>query len=280
MASKSIYWEDDEIRKLEEAYRKKIPIKEICKILGRSKNSVSQKAKRIKLDGLVSWSKDEEDFIRNNYIKKSSKEIAKDMNRSHWAINSRLSKLGLKRNNESLKNIMKSRDKTNFKRGEGHYKWKGGDIDVLCSYCRKKIKKPSYVVKIRTNLFCNKQCSGKYSSKYIRKENHPNWKGGVRKTSCGYIIISCQEHPNKDSQGYIREHRLVVEKFIGRYLTKKEVVHHIDFNKQNNSINNLMIFKSTSEHISFHIYFNKYGWNKRVRRMIAERWKNYKNIKN
>ena len=75
---------------------------------------------------------------------------------------------------------------------------------------------------------------------------------------------------------WIFEHRLVVENFIGRELTEEEVVHHIDSNRQNNSINNLMIFPNQKEHAKFHIYFTKYGFNQRVRIMIKERWQGYK----
>ncbi len=88
-----------------------------------------------------------------------------------------------------------------------------------------------------------------------------------------------------NSSGYVEikidniwqlEHRVVVEKFIGRLLEVAEVVHHIDKNKQNNSINNLMIFPNANEHLKFHIYFDKYGFNKRTRKIIATRWKPYK----
>jgi len=75
---------------------------------------------------------------------------------------------------------------------------------------------------------------------------------------------------------WIFEHRLVCENFIGRELTEEEVVHHIDSNRQNNSINNLMIFPNQKEHAKFHIYFTKYGFNQRVRIMIKERWQGYK----
>lgn len=55
----------------------------------------------------------------------------------------------------------------------------------------------------------------------------------------GYILIKCRNHPNTTKQGYIQEHRLVMEKHIGRYLTKDEDVHHINGNKQDNRIENL-----------------------------------------
>lgn len=76
---------------------------------------------------------------------------------------------------------------------------------------------------------------------------------------------------------WVQEHRLVVEKFIGRNLKKSEVIHHIRIKeKTNNSINNLMIFPTQKEHASFHVYFAKYGWNQRTKRIIANRWKEYK----
>lgn len=44
----------------------------------------------------------------------------------------------------------------------------------------------------------------------------------------------------------------MVEKHIGRKLLKTEAVHHIDENKLNNEIINLMLFKSTAEHTKYH----------------------------
>ena len=43
-----------------------------------------------------------------------------------------------------------------------------------------------------------------------------------------------------------------MEDYIGRPLEKNEIVHHIDGNKQNNSIDNLYLCKSTSEHRQIH----------------------------
>jgi len=48
------------------------------------------------------------------------------------------------------------------------------------------------------------------------------------------------------------EHRLVMEKHLGRILTKKEVVHHIDGNKSNNELDNLMLFPTKSIHTKYH----------------------------
>ena len=56
----------------------------------------------------------------------------------------------------------------------------------------------------------------------------------------GYKMVKCPNHPHCDGKGYIREHILVMEKYLGRYLTEDEVVHHIDENKANNVFTNLI----------------------------------------
>lgn len=74
------------------------------------------------------------------------------------------------------------------------------------------------------------------------------WKGGKRIDKDGYVLIWCPEHNYADGDGYIREHRLVMEKHLGRLLDPKEVIHHVDKNKQNNSLKNLRLFNNTGEH--------------------------------
>lgn len=101
------------------------------------------------------------------------------------------------------------------------------------------------------------------------------WKGGVRPTTRGYIKIHSPNHPNKDISGYVMEHRLIVEKFIGRYLTKEEQIHHIDFNPKNNDISNLMIFPNAKEHIRFHNKLRQFGLTQPLRTLIENRWKEF-----
>lgn len=96
------------------------------------------------------------------------------------------------------------------------------------------------------------------------KEKRP-----IKINNGGYLEVWLED-------GWYSQHRWVVEQFIGRKLTSNEVIHHIDFNKENNSISNLMVFANQKEHAEFHIYFSKYGFNQRVRRIIKDRWKKYK----
>lgn len=66
------------------------------------------------------------------------------------------------------------------------------------------------------------------------------WNGGVT-YSDGYRLIRVPDHPNTDRHGYVREHRLVVEKRLGRYLEPDEVVHHINRNRLDNRDDNLVL---------------------------------------
>lgn len=80
-------------------------------------------------------------------------------------------------------------------------------------------------------------------------ELHKGWKGG-RVLSKGYWEIYCPGHPNaRKWTHYIPEHRLVMEKVLGRYLLPSEVVHHRDGNRQNNDLENLVVFQTNAEHL-------------------------------
>lgn len=86
-----------------------------------------------------------------------------------------------------------------------------------------------------------------------------HWKGG-RMLIDGYWYILSNTHPNKTKMGYVCEHRLVMEKHLGRLLLPTEVVHHINGNKTDNRIENLMLYSSVGVHTrENHIKRDKYG---------------------
>lgn len=86
---------------------------------------------------------------------------------------------------------------------------------------------------------------------HLSGSNNPKWKGGRLIKTNGYIIVHQPTHPFCCVDGYVLEHRLVMEKHLGRTLLPKEVVHHINGNQQNNNIENLMLFSSQSDHVKY-----------------------------
>lgn len=88
-----------------------------------------------------------------------------------------------------------------------------------------------------------------------------NWQGGYRRMSSGYVLVWVSRDdfffPMADSDGYVREHRLVMAKHLGRCLQSWELVHHkgkrymgIE-NKSDNLIDNLKL-TTRGSHLSEH----------------------------
>ena len=68
---------------------------------------------------------------------------------------------------------------------------------------------------------------------------------------CGkgrYKAVLVPDHPDASAQGYMLEHRLVMEQKIGRRLRKGEVVHHVNGNGMDNRPDNLELFASPGKH--------------------------------
>ena len=100
--------------------------------------------------------------------------------------------------------------------------------------------------------FKGKPIPKEYLHKWNRKGEKSNgWKGGRSMDSYGYWRIYSPNHPFRDSYGYVFEHRLVMEKHIGRYLSRDELVHHINEIKTDNRIENLQLM-TRIEHSKYH----------------------------
>jgi hypothetical protein len=82
-------------------------------------------------------------------------------------------------------------------------------------------------------------------------KDHHSWKGGRITKGDNYVGIWNPTHERADNQGYVYEHTLIIEKHLGRLPNKNEVIHHIDLDKKNNSIDNLYLCDS-KKHISCH----------------------------
>lgn len=63
----------------------------------------------------------------------------------------------------------------------------------------------------------------------------------------GYRVIHLPEHlramKNANWKGYVYEHIVIAEKYLGRNISESEVVHHLDGNRQNNRQENLLVIE-------------------------------------
>lgn len=123
-------------------------------------------------------------------------------------------------------------------------------VDAQCDRCGKKFS--LYLSNYRkSKRFPEVVCKGCLSTEINKKRAYPvgekasAWKGGIYISSDGYRQI------NIGSGVYKREHTKVMEEFIGRSLIKGEAVHHIDGQKLNNKVENLILCNN-SDHRNMH----------------------------
>jgi len=99
----------------------------------------------------------------------------------------------------------------------------------------------TYPCRLNRKKYCSKKCLYRFRKRpsgllYDIKVKNKGWfkfKGGhINKH--GYVIIK--------ADGKIRtQHKYILERYLGRNLQPNEVTHHIDGNKTNNNINNLVV---------------------------------------
>lgn len=90
-----------------------------------------------------------------------------------------------------------------------------------------------------------------------------NQRGNLRgrqptKDNAGYVREHVPDHPHAYANGYVLQHRLVVEKALGRYLDRTELVHHINHIKDDNRLENLQVM-SRLEHTLHHSSLPEWG---------------------
>ena len=101
-----------------------------------------------------------------------------------------------------------------------------------------------------------KLAQGHVAGEPVRFVHGHNTRKPIVRTTNGYPHVRIADsHPfaeMRDSGGYVLLHRLRMAQHLGRPLTRKEVVHHIDEDRMNFALENLQLFSSNAEHTRHH----------------------------
>lgn len=161
------------------------------------------------------WSESEENYLIKNYKSQTISEISMILNKSYYAITSKIREIGLrKRKSPEAPRI------------------------TQCFNCGKLLKRHLGRGE-KWGSFCSRKCQGAYLS----GPRHPRWKE-IKVMSGGYKI-------GTDGK-YL--HRTTYEQFYDIRLNPHNVIHHIDRDRANNAIENLVLCENQREHIRrFHM---------------------------
>lgn len=121
-------------------------------------------------------------------------------------------------------------------------------VELTCKSCGKKFTRSAKAMRTRerasirergryTGPFCSRSCAGKSSKPRDGRARYLD--------DHGYAKVLAPGHPTVSNKNrYVFEHRLVMEKLLGRYLRAGETVHHKNGVKDDNRPENLELWTS------------------------------------
>lgn len=149
---------------------------------------------------------------------------------------------------------------------------KGISICKWCVTCDCGKKKQIRTVNLTRGVSASCGCSKSEWHKAHSGDKSPTWKRGYIHDDSGYKLIRNPKHHRAKSNGYVREHIVVMESLLGRRLLPHEQVHHLNGVKDDNRKENLELWSKSQP--SGQRIIDKINWAKE----ILELYKNYEEI--
>lgn len=146
------------------------------------------------------------------------------------------------------------------------------NLNCKCEVCGKLFHRKPYHINKTKHLCCSKECAnilkqttykGENNHQYgLKGELNSSYKGHNRKLKNGYYWVRVPNHPFCTDNYWVREHRIIAEKYLlneensiiingQKYLSPEYDVHHINFDKLDNRVENLIVL-TRSEHQKLH----------------------------
>ena len=88
-------------------------------------------------------------------------------------------------------------------------------------------------------------CQSHYRSfrTFLDRHKEPiDWQSYSKIVHKGYVDVYAPSHPMSSKNGIVKEHRLIMEEVVGRYLERHENVHHKNGNRADNRPENLELW--------------------------------------
>lgn len=184
------------------------------------------------------WTPEEECFVKENWGILSPNDVANALNRTVGSVSTKACYMRVRR----IYICKECGDKFSSYPAVDYCK-KCNIEKSLCPICGVPVvgtkSKPRITCSFQCKqIWCSSRRTAKIGHHGLRKTGEPS---NIKVENNGYILRYFPEHPMSTSRGYVLEHRMIMANKIGRMLSSRESVHHVNGKKDDNRPENLEI---------------------------------------
>jgi hypothetical protein len=124
-------------------------------------------------------------------------------------------------------------------------------MTLVCNYCGRDYEVPA--CHFHRRLHCSRACfaANTVANGSRKGARNGRWKEGRIIRDDGYVLLYAPAHP-RAVNGYVLEHILIAERWLGKALPPHAVIHHSNGNRSDNRPENLVICPDQAAHARLH----------------------------